>query len=125
MHRDDVDRWMGHYDNPKRDVVQRLRQIILASDDRVSECIKWSTPTFTYKGNIASVFPKTTLYATLMFHQGALIPGNFPSLIGLGQEARAMRIVSIADAEDHRDEINALVQAWIEWKDMETPGSDA
>ncbi|WP_084631223.1 DUF1801 domain-containing protein [Demequina aestuarii] len=123
MRRDEVDQWMGHYDNPMKDVVQRIRQILLASDDRVSECLKWSTPTFVYKGNIASFFPKSTHYATLMFHQGALIPGHFPSLVGSGPEARAMKIVSIAEAEEHRDEINALIKAWIEWKDMNPSGS--
>jgi len=117
MTRDEVDLWMGHYDNPMKDVVQRIRQIILASDDRVEECIKWATPTFTYKGNIASFFPKSTHHATLMFHQGALIPGHFPSLVGSGKEGRAMKIVSIAEAEEHRDEINRIIAAWIEWRD--------
>jgi|SRR5690554_7314904 len=117
MSQDDVDLWMGHYANPLKDVVQRLRRIILASDDRITECIKWDTPTFTYKGNLASVFPNSTHYAALMFHHGALIPGRFPSLIGHGSEARVMKVVSIAEAEDRRDEINAIVSAWIEWKD--------
>ncbi|MFW2513282.1 DUF1801 domain-containing protein [Demequina sp. SO4-13] len=119
MRGDEVDRWMSHYDNPMRDVVQRIRQVILSSDDRVTECLKWDTPTFTYKGNIASFFPKSTQHATLMFHQGGLIPGTFPHLIGQGTVARAMKIVSIAEAEERRDEINSLVQAWIEWKDLD------
>ncbi|WP_297081845.1 DUF1801 domain-containing protein [uncultured Demequina sp.] len=117
MTSDDVERWMGHYDNPMKDVVQRIRQIILASDDRIEECIKWQTPTFTYKGNLASFFPKSTHHATLMFHQGALIPGHFPHLEGGGKEGRAMKIVSIAEAEERRDELNAIIQAWIAWKD--------
>ncbi|MFN3866142.1 MAG: DUF1801 domain-containing protein [Demequina sp.] len=119
MHRDEVDRWMGHYDNPMKDVVQRIRQLILSSDDRVSECIKWATPTFTYKGNLASIFPKSTQHATLMFHEGAKIPGRYPHLIGKGTDARVMKIVSIAEAEERRDEINAIIQAWIAWKDSQ------
>ena len=116
MTHEDVDRWMGHYDNPMKDVVQRVRRIILACDDRVEECLKWDTPTFTYRGNIASIYPKSTHHATLMFHEGASIPGTFPHLEGSG-EARAMRIVSIAEAEERRDEIGQIVDAWIAWKD--------
>lgn len=119
MSRDEVDLWMGHYDNPMKDVVQRLRHIILASDDRIDETLKWNTPTFTYKGNLASVFPKSTHYATLMFHHGALIPGHFPHFIGHGPEARVMKVVSIAEAEERRDELTAIVAAWIEWKDSQ------
>ena len=117
MGQDKVDLWLGHYDNPMKDVVQRLRRIILASDDRMSETLKWNTPTFTYKGNLASVFPKSTHYATLMFHEGASIPGHFPNLVGHGPQARVMKVVSIAEAEDRRDELTAIVSAWIAWKD--------
>ena len=54
----EVDAWFERYDNPMKDVVQRLREIVLDADPRVDECIKWQAPTFTYKGNIASFFPK-------------------------------------------------------------------
>ena len=33
---------MAAYDNPMKDVVQRLREIVLATDDGIEECIKWS-----------------------------------------------------------------------------------
>ncbi len=112
-----VDAWMTRYDNPMRDVVERIRQIMLQADDRVEECIKWQTPTFTYKGNIASFFPKSMHHATIMFHQGALIPGTYPHLEGSGREGRAMKIVSIAEAEDRRDELTSLVQGWIAMRD--------
>lgn len=121
MRDNEVDAWMARYDNPMKDVVERIRQIMLQTDDRVAECIKWQTPTFTYKGNIASFFPKSMNHATLMFHQGALIPGEYPHLEGGGREGRAMKIVSIAEAEERRDEITAIVQAWIKLRDAASP----
>ena len=45
----DVDAWFARYDNPMKDVVQRMREIILAADPRIEECIKWQAPTFTFK----------------------------------------------------------------------------
>jgi uncharacterized protein YdhG (YjbR/CyaY superfamily) len=53
----EVEVWLEKYDNPMKPVVLKLRDIILAADDRIDECIKWQAPTFTYKGNIASFFP--------------------------------------------------------------------
>src|SRR3990172_2839163 len=50
----EIDRWFEGYENPMKDVVQRVREIILAADPRIDECVKWQTPTFTYKGNLAS-----------------------------------------------------------------------
>lgn len=121
MSGNEVDLWMARYDNPMRDVVERIRRIILASDDRMSECIKWQAPTFVYKGNLASFFPKARERATLMFHHGALIPGRFPHLEGDGKQARTMKFVSIAEAEERRDELSAIVQAWIDLRDTLQP----
>ena len=50
----EVDAWMARYDNPMRDVVQRVRHIMLQSDERITECVKWQTPTFVYEGYLAS-----------------------------------------------------------------------
>ncbi len=113
----EVDVWMSRYDNPMRDVVERVRRIVLHADDRIEECIKWQAPTFTYKGNLASFYPKATSHATLMFHQGALIAGPFPHLVGSGKDGRSMSFVSIAEAEERRDELTAIVRAWIDLRD--------
>ncbi len=56
--RHEVDTWLSSYDNPMRDVVMRIREIILAADTRVDECIKWQAPTFTFEGNMASFYHK-------------------------------------------------------------------
>lgn len=112
---------MSRWDNPVKEVVERIRQIILASDDRIEEIIKWDTPTFVYKGDLASFFPKATHHAVVMFHHGAKIPGSFPHLEGKTSDGRVMRIVSIAEAEERRDELNAIVQSWIAWRDSARP----
>ena len=75
----DVDAWMAKYENPMKPVVQAVREAILKADARMSETIKWQAPTFMYKGNLASFFPKAKQHASLMFHTGASIPGDFPS----------------------------------------------
>jgi uncharacterized protein YdhG (YjbR/CyaY superfamily) len=58
------------------DVVMRIRDIVLGADPRIEETIKWQAPTFTYKGNLASFYPKSKEHASLMFHVGAKIPGK-------------------------------------------------
>lgn len=108
----DVDTWMSTYDNPMKPVVQAVREAILAADPRIEECIKWQAPTFTYKGNLASFFPKAKQHATLMFHKGAGIPGDFPSLEGDGKEARSMKFHNLADVEAKQEELARIVVAW-------------
>lgn len=71
MNTAEVDAWMATYDNPMREVVQRVREIVLATDDRIDECIKWSYPTFMYRGPLATFHSRATHHASLQFHRGA------------------------------------------------------
>ncbi|WP_084077625.1 DUF1801 domain-containing protein [Demequina sp. NBRC 110057] len=112
----DVDLWMGHYTSPMKDVVQHLRWILLAADDRVEEKIKWETPTFSYRGDIASFYPQGSMAAVLVFHKAGLLPVTFPGLEPAPRDGRVMRIISIAEAEDRRDTIEDIVRAWIAWR---------
>ena len=89
--RKEVDAWFARYDNPMKDVVLRIREIILKADPRIDECIKWQAPTFMYEGNLASFFPKSKQHASLMFHRGAEIPGRHPRLEGTGDSGAIRR----------------------------------
>jgi hypothetical protein len=70
-----VDAWFETYDNLQSDLVQQVRTAILDASPDVTEAIKWQAPTFVYRGNIASFYPKTRSHVSLMFHQGASLPG--------------------------------------------------
>jgi hypothetical protein len=113
----EVDAWFKKYENPMKDVVQRVREIILAADPRLEETIKWQAPTFMYKGNLASFFPKSKQHASLMFHTGASIPGKFPHLEGGGETGRIMKFASIKEADARKKELTAIVKAWVKMKD--------
>lgn len=112
-----VDAWFESYDNPQKDLVQAVRETILKADARITEDIKWQAPTFIYKGNIASFFPKTKTHASLMFHKGAEISGDFSSLEGDGKEARTMKFADAADLAGKSDELAAVVVAWCDQRD--------
>ena len=116
----EVDAWFAKYDNPMKSVVLTMRSIILAADDRVTECIKWQAPTFCYLGNIASFYPRSKEHASLMFHTGARIPGRHPRLEGTGNTSRVMKIGSVAEANKAKAELQRIVRAWCKWRDAET-----
>lgn len=113
----EVDAWFAAYDNPQKAGVQRVREIILATDERITEAIKWKAPTFMYKGNIASFYPKAKKHVSLMFHKGAQIPGEHPLLEGDGDTSRVMKLADLDAIEAHADELQAVVRAWIALRD--------
>ncbi|MGI9598511.1 MAG: DUF1801 domain-containing protein [Acidimicrobiales bacterium] len=112
----EVVEWLEAYDNPMKEVVVAVREVILQADDRVSECIKWKSPTFTFEGNIASFNPRSKKHASLMFHTGATIPGDHQILDGGGETARYVTFADLDEVEQKRQALIAVIQAWIEAK---------
>ena len=43
--RPEVDAWFEAYESPMKAAMLRARDVILAADPRMDECIKWKTPT--------------------------------------------------------------------------------
>lgn len=113
----EVDAWFERYENPMKPVVERIRTIVLGADPRIEEQIKWQAPTFTYRGNLASFFPKSKQHASLLFHTGASIPGEHPRLEGEGDTSRVMKIGSVADANAAKRDIERIVRAWCDGQD--------
>ena len=112
----DVDAWFDSYDNPQRDLVLAVRQVVLDTDPRVSETIKWQAPTFTYRGNLASFYPKATKHVSLMFHTGASLPDPAGLLEGEGATSRVAKFADAADLEAKTEALQGLVRAWIAQK---------
>jgi uncharacterized protein YdhG (YjbR/CyaY superfamily) len=123
----EVDGWFARYDNPMKEVVLRIREIMLAADKRLGECIKWQAPTFTFNGNLASFFPKSKQHASLMFHVGARIPGHHPRLEGYGGTSRVMKIGSVVEANAAKRDLQNVVRAWCAWREetIDASGSTA
>lgn len=107
----EVDAWFDGYEHPGKDAMLRAREIIL-SDQRMTETIKWKSPTFIYEGNMASFNPRTKAHVSLMFHTGASIPGVHPRLEGGGETARYMKFADLADVVNAQGALVAVVKAW-------------
>jgi hypothetical protein len=112
-----VDDWFTLSEHPRKDLMQAVRKVILEADSRVTESIKWKTPTFAYHGNIASFNPQSKQFVSLMFHTGASIPGEYPSLSGSGNVARYMQFADEADLAAKTQELQSIVGAWCAMKE--------
>jgi hypothetical protein len=117
----EVDAWLERYDNPMKEVVLRARDVILDADPRIGETIKWSTPTFVYKGNLASFQPRAKQFASLLFHTGASIPGEHPILEGGGDVARYVRLADLDAVEQASAQLDAVVRSWCDARDGTSP----
>lgn len=113
----EVDAYLEDLDHPLKDVMRAVRAAILEADGRISETIKWKSPTFMYEGNLASINPRAKAHISLMFHTGADIPGDFPHLAGGEKVARYMRFPDLDAVDSLRGELTSVVKAWCALKD--------
>jgi hypothetical protein len=112
----EVDAWFKDLEHPLKDAMLRVRAVILGTDKRVTETIKWKSPTFVYEGNIASIDPRSKKHVQLMFHQGASLPGKHPRLEGGGGTVRYLRFADLAEVKAKRHDLEAAIKAWIKLK---------
>jgi hypothetical protein len=94
-----------------------VREIALSADPRITESIKWSTPTYSYKGTIFSFNPAKK-FVSLLFHTGAHIPGRHPRLEGDTDTAWVMRFSYPDEVEGGAADLTAVLTAWCKWKDQ-------
>jgi hypothetical protein len=112
----EVTEWFSNLDHPLKKPMLEVRKVILATDRRITETIKWKSPTFVFEGNIASIDPKSKKHVQLMFHQGASLPGKHLRLEGGGGTVRYLRFEDAADVKAKKRDLEAAVRAWIKLK---------
>ena len=112
-----VDAYLAEKDHPLHAEIQRVREIILSAHPSIEETIKWSSPTFMYKGNMASYFMNAKKHVSLMFHKGAAINDTRGLLQGDGKEARTAKFSNMEDIEAKKDNLISVVLAWVEMQD--------
>lgn len=113
----EVDTFLKEKNHPLTKEIQKVREIILQADPKITEAIKWKSPTFMYRGNIASYFMNAKKFVSLMFHKGALIEDSHGLLEGDGKEARVARFVDMEDIEEKREALVSIIKEWIRLQD--------
>ena len=112
-----MDAFLAEKKHPLTAEIQLVREAILSVTDDVQEDIQWSSPTFIYKGNIASFLLNAKQFVSLMFHKGAFIPDKYGLLEGDGKEGRVARFTDAADIAQKKKALQSLIREWIKMQD--------
>ena len=112
-----VDQFMANLKHPLKAEMQRVREIILGTDQKMTEVIKWGGPTFVYKGNLATLTPRTKRFVNLFFQTAAVIKDGHGILEGDAKEVRVARFHDMKDIEKKEEALKAVVREWIRLRD--------
>lgn len=116
MTKPSVEVFMAKLEHPYKAELEALRTIILGVDNAIEESIKWSCPTFSYGGVMASLVVRTKKCAQVMFHKGAQLKKGRGLLWGDGKEVRHANFEDMASIRRNKKKLEAVIKEWIELK---------
>ena len=97
---------------PAEPTLRRVREIIMKSDPRMTEYMKYGTVQFGFEGDFANFVQHDKKTVSLMFNRGARIPGKFQHLEGTHPSARFMRFADVKEADARATELSKIAVAW-------------
>ena len=116
-------------DDHIRETVQAIRKIILSTDDKIGERIKWNNPSFYYTGEMKPFDPKEykSDIAVFNLHKGRIML-VFPSGAKVNDQTKLLegdykdgrRTIVFKDLQDVSDKKSALqtvLKAWLKLVD--------
>lgn len=122
MTSDDVSAYLRELSHPMKDGIVALREAILASDDAITEHIKWNAPSFRYGGDDRVTFRlRPGDRFELIFHRGAKVRDDagefrFDDPDGVLEWAAADRAtLTLRDTDDVHARLPALVALINRW----------
>jgi len=102
-----IDAYIARKADFARPILDHLRAVVHAACPDCEETLKWSSPSFMYKGKILAGFAAFNAHATFGFWSGSLVVGKEnEQLSGMGQFGR---LTSLDDLPP-RAELEALVR---------------
>lgn len=112
----EVERWFAEKKLASEEAARRVREVFLAADPRISDYIKYGTLVIGFEGDMVSFVQTAKKTVSLMFNNGAKIPGRFPHLEGNGPNARFMKFADVAEVNARAAEMTRIAKAWCDLK---------
>lgn len=105
-----------------RAVMKALRQLMVKTAPELAEKKKWSSPAYVHPGSKKGMGPNVcyiagyTEHVNLGFYHGALLGDQDPQglLEGTGKGLRHVKLRSMAELEEKREALEALVRVAVE-----------
>lgn len=115
-----VDAFMANLDHPLKAEVEAVRQIILKTDPRITEGIKWNAPSFYYKGDMTVFMLRATHRVHLVWPSGMSIDDPTGLLEDDYPDGRRMSyFTDMNDVNAKKASLETVVRQWIKLMDSQ------
>ena len=106
--------YMDQLQHPLKDEINAVRQIILQSNSKLSERIKWNAPSYYYLEDIVTFNARPTNHVHLVFHHPSIVTINSPSLEGNYKDRRMMYLKNMQEVRERKAELESIMNQLVE-----------
>jgi hypothetical protein len=102
-----VEQYMAALEHPMKAEIERLRAIIRAASDQLSERIKWNAPSYYYREDIVTFGPPARKQdeVMLVFHHPSVVGISSPILEGNYKDRRLVIFKNMLEVETNQAEL--------------------
>ena len=119
-----VAEFMNSLEHPFKEEIEEVRKIILSTDDRITEHIKWNAPSFCYEGEDRITFNLNGKgFFRLIFHCGAkvkerntknpLIEDTSGILEWKAVDRALIHFMNKKDVKDKEEQLREIITKWL------------
>jgi uncharacterized protein YdeI (YjbR/CyaY-like superfamily) len=112
-----VEEFMANLEHPLKTEMEAVRAIIVNSNAKIEEDVKWGGPSFFYKEELATFNPRIKNYVALIFHKGELLNIKSDFLEEASKGKVYAKFHSIEQVTANKELIEKMVNTWIELMD--------
>ncbi len=110
---EEVNLFMAQLQHPLKAEIEAVRAIILGTDKKLSERVKWNAPSFYYKQDLITIHVKATKQVHLIFHNIAIASVTSPLLEGDYKDRRMMYLRTMDEVKQHTKELQRIMKELI------------
>lgn len=114
-----VNEYMKNLEHPLKSEMEAVRTIILQANSLISERIKWNSPSFYYKGDMAVVVPRANGKIHIVFPNGIIINDPTGLLEGDYKDRRMAYFYDMADIKAKQAALEQIVNDWVNLMDRQ------
>ncbi|MEH7383724.1 DUF1801 domain-containing protein [Bacillus sp. JJ1533] len=122
---EEVTEFMNNLEHPLKEEIEEVRNIILSTDDKITEHIKWNAPSFCYEGEDRITFNfHGKGYIQLIFHCGAKVKDrktNEPLIVDTNgilewkaADRAIMKFTDTSEVKAKEEKLREIIIKWLE-----------
>ena len=115
-----VNDYLQKLEHPLKAEIETVREIIMASSDKLSERVKWAAPSFYYKLDLVTFNHRNQKVVQLVFHHASIVQIQSGLLEGNYKDRRLAHFKDMDDVLAKKTELQQIMNELVKFIDLKS-----